>query len=515
MNPFDYFQRFIPKERVTTKSELFVWIYSRVSSKEQFQQNSSVENQLTANRTYAAKFSYSITEEFGGTYESAKSDFTRKEFRRLISKVESSPQKPYAILVYKMSRFSRSGGNAIGLVNRLVEELGVHLIEVCSGISTTTERGKVAIYESLFYAYKENLERKEILIPSMMAYVQKGYRLGVTPIGYDHYGPRVRSEIFFRRQQKIVINKEGELLAQAWQWKASGLYSDAQIIQKLSVRGLQISPQKLSSIWRNPFYCGININRMLTEPVKGNWEPLVTKQVFIKVQQLLENNHSGYQHKKEKANRPLLRLLKCNNCDNYLTGYMIHKKNLHYYCCQKCKGVSLNANTTPKSRRRGAHDLFLDLLDKYHIADYIIPLIALQLTKLFNYYHNAAPGNNYTVESQLKALEEKRKALKIRYGLGEVSMEIYDLTSTYLTKQIQVVEKELEAVLPKVSDQAKLLESSLQKLKNGLSVLWNSCSLDDKRRIQRLLFPEGIYYDIKNHGYQIRRVNHFVLIAQE
>lgn len=329
MSTFDYFQKFIPKESTVTKNELFVWIYTRVSSKDQFEQNSSVENQLTANRTYAAKFNYRVTEEFGGTYESAKSDFTHKEFSRLISKVKASRKKPYAILVYKMSRFSRSGGNAIGLVNRLVEESGVHLIEVCSGISTTTERGKVVIYESLFHAYKENLERKEILIPSMVAYIQKGYRLGVTPLGYDHYGPRVRNEIFFQRQQKIVINKDGELLSQAWQWKASGLYSDVQIIQKLAARGLRVRPQKLSRIWRTPFYCGININRMLDKPAKGNWEQLVTKHTFIKVQQLLEKNHSGYQHKKENVDQPLSRLLKCNNCDNYLVGYMVQKKGLH------------------------------------------------------------------------------------------------------------------------------------------------------------------------------------------
>lgn len=205
MSTSDYFQKFIPKENAATKNELFVSIYTRVSSKEQFEKNSSVENQLIANRTYAAKFNYRVTEEFGGTYESAKSDFTRKEFSRLISKVKASRKKPYAILVYKMSRFSRSGGNAIGLVNRLVEESGVHLIEVCSGISTTTERGKAAIYESLFHAYKENLERKEIIIPSMKAYLEKGNRLGNCPQGYDHYGPMVRNENFFADIKRLWL----------------------------------------------------------------------------------------------------------------------------------------------------------------------------------------------------------------------------------------------------------------------------------------------------------------------
>ncbi len=194
-----------------------------------------------------------MTEEFGGTYESAKSDFTRKEFKRLIDRVQSSRKKPYAILVYKMSRFSRSGGNAIGLVNKLVDEMGVHLIEVCSGISTTTERGKAAIYESLFHAYKENLEKKEIIIPSMRAFIQKGFVLEFLTVGYDHYGPRVRREKFLSHKQRVEINKDGELLREAWQWKLSRLYSDVQILNKLAARGLKLAPQKLSKIRHNPF----------------------------------------------------------------------------------------------------------------------------------------------------------------------------------------------------------------------------------------------------------------------
>jgi hypothetical protein len=38
-----------------------------------------------------------------------------------------------------MSRFSRSGGNAIGLVSYIVDELKVYLYEVCSGLDTTTD----------------------------------------------------------------------------------------------------------------------------------------------------------------------------------------------------------------------------------------------------------------------------------------------------------------------------------------------------------------------------------------
>src|SRR6185437_15430200 len=106
MNNLDFFRKYIPKDSNTVKLNNDVWSYTRVSSKEQFDNNSSVERQMEANQLYAKENNYQITENFGGTYESGKSDFTRKEFVRLIEKVESSRKRPYAILVYKMSRFS-------------------------------------------------------------------------------------------------------------------------------------------------------------------------------------------------------------------------------------------------------------------------------------------------------------------------------------------------------------------------------------------------------------------------
>lgn len=398
---------------------------------------------METSRKYAEEHKFKITEEFGGTYESAKSDFTRKEFKRLIDRVTTSRKKPYAILVYKMSRFSRSGGNAIGLVNMLVEELNVHLIEVCSGLSTTTERGKAAIYDSLFLAFKENLERKEIIIPAMQSYIRKGNFTGRVMTGYDHYGPKVKNEKFLAMQQRIEVNKDGELLKEAWKWKATGQYSDAKILFKLAVRGLTITPQKISKIWRNPFYCGIIINKLIEEPVKGHWEPLVSQQDFMRVQNVLEGAHvgnlAGYTHNKEVELRPLTRLLKCDKCKGYLVGHRNKQKDLHYYRCLNCKGVSLNAMTTPKARRKGANDLFIDLLDKYRLPDGIAPLVKLQITKLFSHFNENRLMTGKSLTSQLTGLQKKVKDLKIRHGLGDIDKETYDLTLEHLNAQMEAV----------------------------------------------------------------------------
>jgi site-specific DNA recombinase len=515
-NNLDYFKKFVPKDEEKAPNYL-VWSYTRVSTKDQYENNGSVTRQKEANRNFAENNNYIIAEEFGGTYESAKSDFTRKEFKRLIDRVTAAKRRPYAILVYRTSRFSRSGGNAIGLVHTLVEDLGVHLVEVSSGISTTTERGKAAIYERLFDAYKENLERKEIIIPAMVSFFQKGNICGRAPLGYDHYGKNVRKDKYLSLQQRIVVNKDGELLREAWKWKASGFFSDAQIMGKLAARGLHIPKQRMSDLWRNPFYCGVLVNRLLEEPVKGNWEPLVSMEDFVKVQNLIEDIdrpgcHPGYTQNKQVEPRPLTRLLRCHRCKNFMVGYENKKKNLHYYKCHHCEGVSLNAMTTPKAKRKGANELFMDFLNKFRLPSGFIPLIKLQLTQIFDHLNAGHSKNDEALQSQLEMLEQKRKQLTIRHGLGEIDKETYEITSAHLTNQMQNVNKEMMIVFPQKSNLEKMISVSLQKLEN-LSVIWASNDLERKRIMHKTLFPDGIFYDAEKHECLTTQTNGFITLT--
>ena len=135
----DKFKKYSTYKQETNNNKN-VWVYTRVSSKEQYNKNNSVDNQKIAAVNYAKLNNYLITNTFGGTYESAKDDFTRKEFTRLISEVKNSKNKPFAIMIYKMSRFSRSGASAIGLVNELIKNHNVHLIEVTTCKDSSTPR---------------------------------------------------------------------------------------------------------------------------------------------------------------------------------------------------------------------------------------------------------------------------------------------------------------------------------------------------------------------------------------
>ena len=80
--------------------------YNRVSSKEQMVNGNSLEWQNEQIIQYAKKNNLLIKTNYGGTFESAKTD-ERKEFKRMLTEIKKDLSIA-SIIVYCYDRFSRS-----------------------------------------------------------------------------------------------------------------------------------------------------------------------------------------------------------------------------------------------------------------------------------------------------------------------------------------------------------------------------------------------------------------------
>jgi site-specific DNA recombinase len=116
-------------------------IYTRVSTKEQADNNMSLETQKKACELYAKKSGYQIMGCFGGTYESAKTD-ERKHFNAMLAFVKKSKERISHIIVYSVDRFSRSGANAIYIAEKLKKE-GVSVFAISQPTDSTTASGSL------------------------------------------------------------------------------------------------------------------------------------------------------------------------------------------------------------------------------------------------------------------------------------------------------------------------------------------------------------------------------------
>lgn len=507
MRELDYFKQFIRQPDVKkTVVNRDVISYTRVSSSGQ-KDNYSLPQQQEAAWNFARKHDYNIIKELGNTYESASGDMTRKEFVKLIEEIKASKIKPFGILVWVVSRFSRTGGKAISLLNELVEILGVHLIEVSSGYDTTTDDGKLYIYEKLLIAKKENIDRLKNTVQGMRKFVKAGNYLGICPLGYDHYGPRVRNSQFVAMKQKIEINADGEKLKVAWEMKAKGT-ADYLIIKFLDSVGLKISKQKISTIWRNPFYSGIQTNAFTEgQPVPGNWPPLVSVETFIKVQQILLQNHHGYQVDHIADSRPLLGTLFCLTCGKKMAGYLVKRKGLHYYKCQTCKNATINALTSNKfPSKTGVHDLFRLELERYILADIYIEPFKLQMKKMADLAISSTQQIDSVYKKRKTELENKRQALEERFAFGQIPEEMYIKFKKKLdTEERELIKEQVPSGL-EISNFDLKLDKALD-LSQNISKYWVSGNHETRKHIQKLVFPEGLVIDTKNRRLLTSKVN--------
>ncbi|OIQ21180.1 recombinase family protein [Lacinutrix sp. MedPE-SW] len=502
----EYFNQFMGTNPIDKKTNKNVWSYTRVSSKDQ-KSNKSLSYQKEYAEKYAEKKEFVITEEFGNTFESAKGDFTRKEFSKLLDRVKKARVKPFAILIYKMNRFSRSGGKGIALAQELVNKYGVHLVETKSGISTVTEEGEYQIWKKLLKARKENMERLEHTIPGLKKFLEEGYYLGKAPVGYSLYGTKVQDFNNRATEQRVEINEDGKLLMKAWKMKANG-ERDYVIRAFLEKRGLKMSKQKMSAMWTKATYCGISTNKFLDKPIKGNWKPIVSVADFKKVQAILAGSTrtSGYKVEKTNVDRPLTGFIYCSKCKGKLTSYSVKKKGLHYYKCQSCKGVTLNANSSQKSIKTGAHNMFSDLLLTYKLEDKLVAPFKEQLKRVIKENSNEEYELQEALLKRQKSIQNKIDKLTDALIDELIDSEVYKRKKDILEQELEEINGELNIDAKKISNLEKMIDDSVE-LSQNINVYWESGAYEVKRKVQELVFPEGLVVNSEKRQYLTKKVN--------
>jgi len=354
-------------------------IYTRVSSSEQVD-GQSLEVQIDKCREYAKVRSYTIVGEFGGTYESAKSDKERKEFNRMLAFIKQSNKKGSSqpvktVIVFSTSRFSRTGSTTI---IEEVEARGAYVVSATSNYDPRTPVGKYMQLMELANARFQNDEKRATTIENSVKALLKGRWIGKAPRGYDQKTTK--------KEQIITINEEGKLIRKAFLWKANNKLSNEEIRHRLEAEGLHICKQKLSELFKNPFYCGYMAHKFLQgDIVQGNHPPLISKEIFLKVNGELSKNHSGYEQKIDKEYAPLLGSIKCPCCGKNLSASIstkMRKKfgrtDIGYYVCSR-KGCKYNSSI------KKVHEAFEEEVNRYSLSDKVSELLKMQLTITFEY----------------------------------------------------------------------------------------------------------------------------------
>ena len=152
--------------------------------------------------------------------------------------------------------------------------------------------------------------------------------------------------------------------------------------------------------------------------VQGNHPPLISKEIFLKVNGELSKNHSGYEQKIDKEYAPLLGSIKCPCCGKNLSASISTKMRKkfgrtdigYYVCCRK--GCKYNSST------KKVHEAFEEEVNKYALSDKVSELLKMQLTITFEYMNQENRERAKSIKANIKA-KEKEGQRKILRGISD------------------------------------------------------------------------------------------------
>jgi site-specific DNA recombinase len=369
----------------------------------------------------------------------------RKEFQRMLDFIKKYKGKVSRILVYSVDRFSRTGGAAIKLAQDLREKYGVIVYAVTQPSDTTNSSGVLHQNIQLLFSEYDNQLRKEKAVAGMKHKFQQGIWATRVP---------------------------------------------------------------------RPFYCGI-INHGLLDGkvVESTHEKLISQEIFLKANGIHQANPNyGVPHKTENDYLPLKVFVKRDQCGHPFTGYIrtkITKKEkkelvFYYYKC-RTNGCKCNRNN------KELHQLFQEFLSQYSIKEEFVSAIQYELEHLFHDLNMDNTEQEVLLKGQLTEVKKKLSTILEKYHVLEtITQEVFDSFYQKYTEEKDSIEKGLEACSGalSISNLPDFLENAIS-LSRKLNTVWISGDIQLKEDLQKLIFPEGVYYDRKTQSFRTEKV-HFI-----
>lgn len=486
-------------------------IYTRVSSKEQADNNNSLPTQMRRCTEYCDRKGYNHIGDFGGTYESAKSD-ERKEFQRMMSFVKKSKRRVHVIVVYNFDRFSRSGANAIYIASEL-NKRGIAIESVTQPTEAFTPGGELQRNIYFSFSQYDNSTRRQRMIDGVREALEAGKWPTQPPFGY--------STITKDGQRSIIINEQGKLVKKAFKWKLQGKMENTEIVKKLRALGCPMYPQKLKKIFQNPFYCGLMAHRALEgRVVKGNHPPMISQSNFLKLNGKLNySQNRGKVAGKEYPNTPLRNLIYCEKCGRLLTAYSRTKKSkklktekriaeyqyatpYHYYKCPTA-GCKVNINA------KGMHEEFINLLGSLKLDEDLIPFAREAALETYHEINKGSLEEIAELKKRLKAVDAEIDDLDERLYKKEIPLKIYDKYNSQFEEEKFLILDQLEKSSQKISNPQDYIERSIE-IASNMHELWEKHPYRDQQRLQKLVFPRGLQFSGQNRKFRTPAPNRVI-----
>ena len=461
-----------------------VVLYVRVSTDEQAGKGYSLRDQEQKLLNYCSANNLNVMAIYREDY-SAKT-FKRPEFKKLLEYCKKNKKIVHQVIFIKWDRFSRNTAESYQMLATFSSmAIQINAIEQPLDLTVPEQGLMLAVYLSI--PEVENQRRSLNVISGMRRALKEGRYMGSPPIGYSNERDSAKKPI-------IVPNKHAVLIQEAFELMSTGLYNQKEVLDKLKAKGLKSSKSPFSTLLKNPVYYGaIFIKAYKDEKecyVTGLHEPIITKSLFDKVQDVLNNRRKKHHtnHKKLNENFPLKGFLLCPLCNKPLTASVSKGRSKYYsyyHCISPCNGryqledVNLWINEYLSS---------ISLQGKVKIL--FEEIIKEQLAKQSE---SKQLGPKHF--EQLNKIEQKIERIQDMFVEGDIDKNDYQITKARYENILQELKSKEKDSLDK--------KEIIQLYQKGLSQFeyidkqYNETDIEGKRMLIGSIFPNKIHFENK------------------
>lgn len=406
-----------------------VYGYIRVSTTKQGQQGVSLQEQRSAIERYAERNGLAIVAWFEEQETAAKRG--RPVFGKMLRQLRT--HQAQGVVIHKIDRGARNLKDWADLGELIDRGITVHFANESLDLNTRGGRLSADIQAVVAADFIRNL--RDETRKGFYGRLKQGIYPLPAPLGYVDNG---------KGKPKTPDPGKAPLVRKAFELYGTGRFNLRTLAKEMYEYGLRnkrarkVSINGIARILHNPFYIGLIHLTQTGETFVGAHEPLIRKELFDRVQDILQGKFSACTQRYDFTFR---RLLTCTQCGYSLIGEL--HKGFRYYRCHRKHDPATSV------REERVNETILAQLSPLQFDGDELPY-------MLNRVKQMKERSGLEQESTIKALELNRQQLEDR---------INRLTDAYIDRLIDkgTFENRKTALL---MDQ-KSIDEKLQDIRTG------------------------------------------------
>ncbi|MHB8512435.1 MAG: recombinase family protein [Actinomycetota bacterium] len=483
-------------------------IYTRVSTKEQAEEGYSIAAQAEACRRLVTERGWTLIDEFVDRGESARTA-DRPQFQQMLERIRGDGSVQ-VLVVHKLDRLARNLEDHAA-VRAMLRKAGVQLVSVTETLEDSAS-GKLVegILASINEFYSANLSQE--IRKGLNQKVSQGGWPGLAPVGYRNVRTTVAGK---RTHAELEPDDQAHLVVFAFEQFATGSYTLETLTKLITEKGLRnrnggpVHKSMIHRVLRNPVYIGkIAWKDVLYD---GHHEPLVSPELFAKVQAMLDAHSTGGD-RSWKHEHYLKGLFHCGECGSRLY-YMVAKGRFGYFHCvgrnTGRKPCSQSAYLPAAKLERGVANLYRKIVIPPELEARVERMLETELAE--REQHRAQSAS--FLSRRLRQLATEKDKLLRAYYADAIDVDTLKREQARISTETVAMEKELAGEGIRLEEMRAVIKTALRLAKNCVASYekaspevrkqWNRAFFKNitikDGRMQRVTYEEPFAYLLGSH----------------